>query len=394
MKKFSTFVLAVLITGIAFGQEVRRQKIKRITQANYNLEWYQTQKKLWKEEVDKNPKSEEAWWNYYEAFRGELHKSGGNPFTKESPAMKIVNEMEKHIPNTFTFYHCKANQLGKEKGFEKYMIKAYELEPNNPLTYENLIVYYEMSGDLTKRKEIVNKLYTYGKPSVGLLNQGFNLLNTAEKNGILITNGDIDTYPLWILQDVFEIRKDVTVVNRWMIKDEAYLKIILKRADIAFNLNEIKPLIIKDPAKFTPKHHTKHTQKFIEYVTSKSKRKLYLAQTAYQAGLYGLEQNFYNVGLAFQYSTKDFDNVAITQRNFTKRYKMDYILNAFYKETNPDHVKLSAANYAPGLLTIYKHARQSENYQELNWAKKYLVEIAKNVKPGMAKYINNQLNQD
>lgn len=65
MKKFNILVLAVLFTGIALGQEVQRETVKRITQADKSLEWYQTQKKLWKQEVNEHPKREEAWWNYY-----------------------------------------------------------------------------------------------------------------------------------------------------------------------------------------------------------------------------------------------------------------------------------------------------------------------------------------
>jgi hypothetical protein len=392
MKKYNILVLAILIVGVVIGQEVKRQTVKRITQADHNLEWYQTQKKLWKEEVVRNPKSEEAWRNYYEASRGELHKSAGNPHGTKSPAMKIVNEMEKNIPNTFTFYHCKANQSSGEKGYEKYLIKAYEKEPNNIITYENLIVYYEMNGKISKRQEIVNKLYEYGEVSVGFLNQSYNLLMTADKNGIIITAGDNDTYAMWVLQDVFKIRTDVIVVNRWMIKDSTYANVLIKRLGSKFTKSEKKRLII-DPKNFDSEIHKKHTSEFIKIISSKLERKVYLAQTAWLKGLYGLEDKFYNVGLAFQFSETDIDNIALAKRNYHKRYRLDYLLNSFYKESKSSIIKISDSNYAPGLILIYLHAKNSEDAQEMAWARQYLDKLVATSTKEMKKFINHYLNK-
>jgi hypothetical protein len=56
-----------------------------------------------------------------------------------------------------------------------------------------------------------------------------NMLSSVRENAILFTAKETDTYPLWYLQEKYNIRKDVAVINTNMLALPAY-SLLLKRA--------------------------------------------------------------------------------------------------------------------------------------------------------------------
>jgi len=67
------------------------------------------------------------------------------------------------------------------------------------------------------------------------ITQAKNYLNSCDKNAILFTYGDNDTYQLWYVQEKLGYRKDITVINNSLLGMPVYDVILKNKAVVSFN---------------------------------------------------------------------------------------------------------------------------------------------------------------
>jgi hypothetical protein len=130
--------------------------------------------------------------------------------------------------------------MGFKKAYDK-SLEVWELiRKKDPSHSPNLIMDLDlkianeyMHGFLTMNgilepilaNEYLNKA-SY-KPSV--IEYAKMTLDECEKNAILLTNGDSDTYPLWYVQEKLGYRKDVLVVNISLTQTTWYQELLIDR---------------------------------------------------------------------------------------------------------------------------------------------------------------------
>lgn len=107
-----------------------------------------------------------------------------------------------------------------------YVERSLMLDSLLAYPHLNLWAPYLCIGDVERSnfhlKELIRK--DYFPPQ--LLDFGYNMLVSADRGGIIFTNGDNDTYPLLCLQQVYGIRTDVRVLNLSLLNTSWYARLM------------------------------------------------------------------------------------------------------------------------------------------------------------------------
>ncbi|HET9250505.1 MAG TPA: DUF2723 domain-containing protein [Candidatus Eisenbacteria bacterium] len=194
-------------------------------------------------------------------------------------------------------------------------------------------------------------------------NYAYNMLTPLEKDAIVFTNGDNDTFPLWYIQEVEGLRKDVRVVNLSLLNTPWYIKQLRDlepKVPLSYTDDELAALTpyrdeqtgnivwVKDLA----------VKNIVE--TNRWKRPLYLAVTV--PDQMGLEKRLSLEGLVFRVNPQDAGRSVDVQRTMDNLYRVFRYEGLLDKNRNYDTAVYKDEN-AYRLVQNYTAAHVQVGYQ-------------------------------
>jgi hypothetical protein len=382
---FVFMLLCLDYACVGQSENTKPEKVYRIVYEQKPNEWYIEQAKLWEKEIEKNPQNPEAWYNYYNANRYARYTETIDTEDKQARLKEIIEDMGKAIPGTYEYFLLKFWNSYSLKDIS-LVEKAYQLQPERVDTYYPFISHYEFTGQEKKMKEFCAKLYKSKDIAPGLINYNYNVLMSTEKNAILFTNGDNDTYPPWMLQQALGIREDVTVLNISITTrtKPSYLEMKLKEKDVTIDFDNLPDLM---DTTFLPKLCQILTTEYPDIP-------IYFALTVYENYTKSLTDDLYIVGLAYQYSPKRIDNLALLKKNLENNLRLDYLKYDWYDDSYlaKDIIAHMNLNYiAPMIMLAEHYSTSGEDKKAQDWKDFALLLAFKAGKKEMAEEIEEKV---
>ena len=100
--------------------------------------------------------------------------------------------------------------------------KAIALDRHFADPWFSLVIHYMESREIEQLNVALRRLLESGAVADEVMDYNYNVLISLEENAILITNGDNDTYPAWILTRILDVRPDVNIINRSLLNTDWY----------------------------------------------------------------------------------------------------------------------------------------------------------------------------
>jgi disulfide oxidoreductase YuzD len=347
-------ILVVFLLLPVLSRAEAPEKILPKTLVLKSVSWYESQAVAWREEISHHQRNAEAWLNYYAAsYFGQQPQDQLN---------QLVGSMEQSVPGTFELLVVKGWNSGYQQEAYDYLQKAYTAHPEKPETYGLLQSLSEFNLDEKERALFSDRLVKSSQVSTSLLSYSYNVLMSLEPSSVLITEGESTTTPLYILQDVMHVRKDISILNLDLLTNTSYLEKKFKSLGLSLN---------------GPINTANLRSTLCALLPADNKdKKFYYALTVSKDNLSSIKEYLYVVGLASVHSLTNVDNIAQIRKNLEKEFLLDYLRVDFNGESKSATGKIFSANYLVPMILLYEAYRGEGNQSKAKELRQLMEKIA------------------
>ncbi|OYD16343.1 hypothetical protein CH330_03180 [candidate division WOR-3 bacterium JGI_Cruoil_03_51_56] len=236
-----------------------------------------------------------------------------------------------------------------------YLKAANSGHPISAYAHIGLWTNYMILGQLDKARQ---ELLALGKENYFpklLSDFAHNMLISLAPQAIIFTNGDNDTYPLFVLQEYDGFRQDVSVVNISLLNIPTVAGLFRDslKVPISYSDSELKAMKPEfDSTRGKLVLPSDHLVANIIQNARKKKQPVYFATTVAQNRLSSYKDNLILAGLAWEVTntkTRDSVNIDKVIQNMTEKYRLD---TTGLKQTWPANISPLTRNVS-GLAVNY-----------------------------------------
>lgn len=300
-------------------------------------------------------------------------KQSGNQFyelhqqANSLPAQKNPTALQQRKMNDFVERNRQEDASGFEYNLSVFMAGNYDLskkdflenakaiQPKNQhVLIQSVGVSYILNDQTTLIADL-KELTKQGVWNTDDFSYAKDVLASVPSNGILITHGINDSYPIIHLQRIEKYRSDVRVIPMHLLQSNAFRQQLSNEDLSVSETSQINAEYLK------------------ELCAENQTSAIYLSLTIPQTYFASIERQLYPVGLTFRYANTAFQNSELNTKLWTA-------LNKGVIAKNKSQMgKQLSTNYLPLLLNLYTYYKAENNTKLVGEVKNSIRQIGENI---------------
>lgn len=261
-------------------------------QGGWRLEDQLRDAEMWRALSEKSPGDQQARYNWFVSSRNAslARNQGEVPEADRKQLATIASELKKEAPNSFEAHMAGFHLEFPARSAFVHLNAAASVAPDRAELLGPHMAKALLDGDDAALQRACKEIQERGGISSALLDVASDLLLSVDPNGIVITNGEMDTYPALVKQRNFGVRKDVLVIDQRLLADAAY------RAHCWARAKAVGSVPTDGVA-------------FVRGLLDATTRPVFLALSLDPTWAKALENELYVTGIALRYSHQRVDNI-------------------------------------------------------------------------------------